>query len=133
MIVLSNTAQQTLASGQSIIFDMTVLHTGCGEFHRRNSSQVNLRASGLYEIHFSGAIAGTSGDALQLAIKLDGEALPETTMMSMGTATTSFNTVATSTLVRNCCGTADTITVSNTGTTSITLSANTSFFIKRVS
>lgn len=131
MIVLSNTAQQTLAPGQSIVFDLSVMHTGCGEFHRKNSNQVRLRANGLYELHFSGAIAGTSGDTLKLTINLDGEPLNETAMLSTATAVTAFNTVANATLIRNCGMGANTVSVTNSGTTTVTLAPNSSFFIKR--
>lgn len=38
MISLSNTTAQTLTPGQSITFNTVVLHTGCAECHRANTS-----------------------------------------------------------------------------------------------
>lgn len=135
MIVLSNTIAQTLAPGQSLTFDTVVLHTGCGECHRANSGSVNLRANqGIYECQFRANIgAETAGDAAQIALDLDGSPLLETTMISTTAAADDLNNVCCQTAVKTCCcGGNDTITVTNTGTTTITVGANPCLYIKRV-
>lgn len=133
MIVLSNTTAQTLAPGQSLTFDTVVLKTGCAEAHRTNSGIVTLRANNaIYELHFAANISATTAGTAQLAIALDGEPLLETTMInSIGTAGDPDN-AATATLVRTGCGCCGRVSVTNTGTTSVIVSANPSFFVKRV-
>ena len=53
MIVLSNNASQTLAAGQSMIFNTTVLKCGSTECHRANTSSVKLTRNGIYKVEFS--------------------------------------------------------------------------------
>lgn len=133
MIELSNTAAQTIAPGQSLTFDTVILKTGCAEAHRTNSGIITLKADcAVYEIHFAANISATAAGTAQLAIALDGEPLVETTMInSIGTAGDPEN-AATATLVKTGCGCCGKISVTNTGTTSVIVSANPAFFVKRV-
>lgn len=133
MIELSNTTAQTLSAGQSITFDKVLLKTGCAECHRANTGSVKMRANGIYEVSFAGNIAGaTSGTPVQLAFELGGEILPETTMVATPGAANASNNVATSTLIKNCCGDYDRVTVTNTGTTAVTVAANSAFIVRRL-
>lgn len=133
MIEVSNSTEQTVQPNQSAVFDTNVLKTGCDTSHRPNSGVVTLRAKcAVYEVHFSANISSTVAGTAQLAISLDGEPLPETAMVnSIATAGDPEN-AATSTLVRTdgcCCGR---ISVTNTGTNPVVISANPSLFVKRV-
>lgn len=133
MIELSNTAAQTIAPGQSLTFDTVLLKTGCAEAHRTNSGIITLKANcAVYEIHFAANISATAAGTAQLAISLDGEPLLETTMIkSVGTAGDPDN-AATATLVKTGCGCCGKISVTNTGTTSVIVSASPALFVKRV-
>ncbi len=134
MTVLSNTTEQTLQPGQSIVFDDVIFKSGCGECHRKNTSSVKLRANGIYALHFSGNIGGeTAATPVQLSLTLGGSTLPETTMISTPAATTDRNNVATATRVRNCCGDYDRVSVTNTGTVPVIVAPNTSFIAERTS
>lgn len=136
MIVLSNSTTQTLLPGASITFDIEILHSGCGECHRKNSSAVTLRATGgTYEIQFHANIGSpTTGSASRLQILAGGEALPETIMDSTPyTASTEFNNVGAATAIKNCCSATERITVANTGTTNVIVEPGSCLFIKRVS
>lgn len=131
MIVLSNETAQTLLPGQSMTFNDVLLHTGCGECWRKNTGAVKLRANGAYEVHFSANIDGATADGpAQLALTLGDAVMPETTMQSSATG---VNNVATATAIKNCCGDYDRVSVRNTGTTTVTVSANPVLYIKRVS
>lgn len=133
MIVLSNTTAQTLQPGQTITFNNKILHTGCGECHRSNTGSVKMRANGIYVVTFSGNISGaTAATAVQLAIQIGGETLPETTMISVPASANDLNSVSTTTILRNCCGDYDRLTVANTGTVPVIVDANTVFTIRRV-
>lgn len=133
MIQLSNSTAQTLAPGQSLTFDSVLLKSGCAETHRVNSSIVTLRANcGIYEIHFTGNVSAPSASPVQLALQLDGETLPETIMNEEITTPGVGQNVAAATLIRTGCGCCGRVAVVNTGTTTLSVIANTSFFIKRV-
>lgn len=132
MIVLSNTAEQTLQPGQSIVFDEVILSAGSCECHRRNTANVKMRANGIYAASFSGNIGGeTAATAVQLALTLGGSPLPETTMISVPAAVADRNNVATQTRVRNCCGDYDRVAVTNTGTVPVVVAANSAFIVER--
>ena len=133
MIELSNTAAQTIAPGQSLTFDTVLLKTGCAETHRTNSGIVTLKADcAVYEIHFAANISATAAGAAQLAITLDGEPLIETTMINTISTAGDPDNAATATLVKTGCGCCGKISVTNTGTTSVIVSANPALFVKRV-
>lgn len=133
MIELSNTAAQTIAPGQSLTFDTVLLKTGCAEAHRSNSGIVTLKADcAVYEIHFAANISATAAGTAQLAISLDGEPLIETTMINTISTAGDPDNAATATLVKTGCGCCGKISVTNTGTTSVIVSANPAFFVKRV-
>lgn len=133
MIELSNTAAQTIAPGQSLTFDTVLLKTGCAEAHRTNSGIVTLKADcAVYEIHFAANISATAAGTAQLAISLDGEPLIETTMINTISTSGDPDNAATATLVKTGCGCCGKISVTNTGTTSVIVSANPALFVKRV-
>lgn len=133
MIVLSNTTAQTVEAGQSLTFNDKILHTGCGECHRSGSGSVKMRANGVYKVEFAANVSGaTAGTPVQLTIQIGGENLPETTMIATPSAADTLNSVSTSTAVKNCCGDYDRLTVTNTGTTPITVGANPVFVAYRL-
>lgn len=131
MIVLSNSAEQTLFTGQSIVFDLVKLHSGCAECHRAGSNSVKMKQNGIYEVAFAGNIGGTVAGPVQLSIQVGGETLAETTMISTAGAVGDLNNVATQTRVRNCCGDYDRITVTNTGTSDVVVGANSALVVGR--
>lgn len=133
MIELSNTAAQTIAPGQSLTFDTVLLKTGCAEAHRNNSGIVTLKADcAVYEIHFAANISATAAGTAQLAISLDGEPLVETTMINTISTAGDPDNAATATLVKTGCGCCGKISVTNTGATSVIVSASPALFVKRV-
>lgn len=132
MIVLSNLTTQTLAPGESLTFDDVILHSGCGECHRENSTSVKLRANGIYEASFSGNVGGpTAATPVQLTLTLGGEQLKETTMISVPAAVGDLNNVSTETRIKNCCGDYDRVMVTNTGANSIIVGPNAVLVLER--
>lgn len=133
MIVLSNSAAQTIGVGQSIIFNTVVTKTGCAEHHRGNSGSVQLCANnGIYSLAFTGNVTNPSGTAaVQLAITSSGDVLQETTMISTA-AQSVFNNVSAKTYIKtSCCGSDNRISVTNTGTVPLTIAPNCALAIKR--
>lgn len=124
MIELRNSVAQIIQPGAAVTFDTVIFQSGCSEYHRQGTSAVRLRCNGTYKLEFSGNIASaTAATPVQLAIALGGSALPETVMVSTSSAANAFQNVGTGTYVRNCDG-FNQVTVVNTGTTPVTLSAN---------
>ena len=133
MIVLSNSAAQTIGVGQSVVFNTVVTKTGCAEHHRGNSSSVQLCANnGIYSLDFTANITNPDGTApVQIAITSSGDILQETTMISTA-AQSAYNNVSAKTFIKtSCCGSDNRISVTNTGTVPLTIAANSALAIKR--
>ena len=139
MIELSNTTTQTIEPGEIATFDTTLLHTGCGECHRRNTGVVNLNARGncrqkpIYEVFFNGNVGGAAGTQANLVVGIGVSNLPETTMTATITAATDVYNVSAHTFVSDCCDNFDSLSIRNVGTAAVTLAANPSFAIRRIS
>jgi len=134
MIELSNSNAQVLAPGQSATFDAVILHTGCAECHRINSGSINLtQKNAIYQVGYNVNIGGVAEGDAQIAIALDGAPLAETTQKVVTAAAGDLQGVSAETFVQTCCcGFAGSITLTNTGTTSINLDKNPRFSVKRV-
>lgn len=126
MILLTNSAAQTVEPGAAVTFDTVIFQTGAGECHRRGSSGVSMRCKGIYEAHFSANVSGTV--PVELSIQAGGETLSETTMVSNSAAAQSVSTM---TAIRNCCDGYERITVVNTGAAAVTVE-NPKLYVKRV-
>ena len=133
LIELSNTQTQTLASGQSLTFNATVLQTGCAESHRQGSGIVNLRAgNAIYDLHFSANVTSPVAGTVQLSVQLNGEPLPETAMQATVYTADEYMNVSTETLLSTGCGCCNSLTVANTGDQTVTVNVNPAFIVKRV-
>ena len=133
MIELTNTAQQTIPVGGSLVFDKKLIQAGCCECHRTNTPAVKMRQRGYYEVTFNGNIGGaTAATAVQIALQLGGATLLETTMISVPAAANDLNNVSADTFLSNCCDDYDRITVVNTGAVPVIVGANASIKLKRV-
>lgn len=133
MIQLSNTAAQTISSGQTVTFNTALLKTGCAECHRKNTGSVKLCAkNAIYQVAFSANVTGaTAGTSVQLALQLGGDTLSETTMIYTPATADAYGQVTVTIPVKNNCCDYDRVSVANTGTADITV-ANPILFIKRI-
>lgn len=133
MINLGTVAAQVLAPGQSVLFDLTVLHTGCAEYHRNGSGAVSLvKPRAIYNVDFSADIGAAAAGTAQLSLMVDGEATRDGAMTSVTAAAGDLNSVAkpgVKVCVPNECCTK--ISVENTGTTTVTV-ANSLLSVNRV-
>ena len=112
-----------------------MLHTGCGECFTKGIPSVKLRAiGGTYKIDFSGNIGSAAANTpVQLAIALGGVAIPATVAVSSPAAENVFNNVSTGTYAKNTCCDLNRVSVVNTGTVPVILTANMNLRIARVS
>lgn len=135
MIELSNTNAQVLAAGQSLNFDTILLHTGCAECHRNNSGSINLtQRNAIYEISFNCNIgATTAGETAQIGITVDGSPLQETNAITVTAVAEDLQNVSATTFIKTCCcSTANTILLTNTGTTEINVGIYPRLSVKRI-
>lgn len=134
MIELSNTNAQTLPAGQSVIFDVILLHTGCAEFHRPNSAPTRLtQRNAIYEISYNSNIGATAEGDAQIAITVNGNPLPETTAKVVTNAAGDLQNVNAQTFVSTWCGNTNiTLSLTNTGTNEINFDANGRLSVKRI-
>ena len=135
MIELSNTNAQTLSAGQSVIFDVTLLHTGCAEFHRPNSAPTRLtQKNAIYEISYNGNIGATTAEEEgQISLAINGSPLLETTAKVVTAAAGDLQNVSAQTFISTWCGNTNVIiTLTNTGTNEINFDINGRISIKRI-
>lgn len=138
MLELSTNAVQTLAPGQALAFDRTIIGSNCGCCHRNGSSTVKMLNGGTHKVIFHANVAVPTGvtppnSGIQLQIALSGSPLPESRMTVTPSAAGWFFNVA-STIVEKMCKcskTFDTVTVVNTGTTNIDVAAGANLIIER--
>lgn len=134
MIELSNSTTQTLESGQALLFDVTNLKTRCtAECHRAGMSDIKLRLPGIYEVAFSGNIAGVAAGAVQLSISAGNAVLPGSTMIATSTAAGDANNVAKTVLLGTGCGMYDVIRIVNSGAGALTVAPGANIVIRKLS
>ena len=120
-------AVQTVNAGQNVYFTDTVICGNNSITHRSNSGLVTLRGltdqcRARYRVTFGGNIAIPTGGAvgaIQLAIAIQGEAVPATTMIVTPAAAENFFNVHADTFIevpRGCCVT---VAVENTSTAAV--------------
>lgn len=141
MIVLSNSIVQVVPVGETLAFDITLLHTGCrhdgyggAEYYDEKSSNVKLRKPGIYEISFGANVTSTkTGDEIQFSIYVNGSPIESSTMVQTISKDNSFENIAKTIPVR--IGKEDdvTVTVVNTSATATAIvDSNPSLYIRRI-
>lgn len=117
MIELTNTAVQTVAAGQSVVYNATAVKGGCAERHRAGSAQVVLTKPGRYLVGFSGNIAIPTGGAageISLALTYDGEPIVGSAMRITPAAVEQYGNVSTQHYMDVYCNCCVTVAVQNT-------------------
>lgn len=139
MLELSTNAVQTLAPGQALAFDRTIIGSNCGCCHRNGSSTVKMLNGGTHKVTFHANIAVPTGvtpptTGIQLQIALSGSPLPEGRMtVTPGAAGQFFNvSSAIAEKMCKCSKSFDTVTIVNTGTTSVDVAAGANLIIERM-
>lgn len=138
MEIIAN-AIQTVLSNQNVYFTDTVTCGNCAMIHRENSGLVTLKGNtnqsrARYKITFSGNIAIPTGgtvEAISLALAVDGEAVPATTMIVTPAAVENYFNVFGQIFLdvpRGCC---NSISVKNISEQSINIQ-NANLILERV-
>lgn len=138
MALYTNAAVQTVQPTRSVLYDSApVLSRGI--MHREGTGQVTLRGAcnqcfARYRVSFCGNLAIAEGgtlDAISLALAIDGETLPGTTMTVVPAATGDFFNVSKQTEIlipRGCC---QSVAVDNISTQAVDVS-DASLMIDRI-
>ena len=129
MIVLSNPAAQTIQPGEIAVLNYVVQRSGCDALWPGGSGPLHIKC-GIYGLEFTGNISGAVGTQPNLAVAVDGVPLAETTMTASVAADGDVYNVHASTRRKNCFGGA-VVSVQNTGTTPVILSANPALVVER--
>ena len=123
MEIIAN-ALQTVSANQNVYFTDTVTTGNCAILHREGSGLISLKGvttqcRARYKVTFGANVAlptgGTPGP-ITLAISLEGETLPYTTMIVTPAALEAFFNISTSTFIdvpRGCCITISVKNISN--------------------
>lgn len=138
MEIIAN-AVQTVGANQNVYFTDTVIDGSTCVTHRDNSGLVSLKGltnqcRARYRVGFTGNIAvptgGTAGP-ISVAIAIDGEYVPASTMTVTPTAVDAYFNVSSMIFVdvpRGCCST---VSVTNIGETAINM-INANLVVERV-
>jgi hypothetical protein len=109
-------AIQTVNANQNVLFTDTVINGNCSITHRDGSGLVTLRGltnqcRARFKVSFGGNIAVPTGEtvgAISLAIAIDGEPIPTTTMTAVPAAVENYWNVFSAIFIevpRGCCST----------------------------
>ena len=137
MIIASNTAAQTLTTGQSLVFD-SLRQTGCSELVRQNTTNVYLKSGGLYLVDFSGNVTTDAATTpVQLSLELNGSPVPEGTAQTTIVAAGDIMNISRSTAISTSgnCGfnlQSAYLTLTNNGPNPISVNAGFSIRVGRV-
>ena len=132
-------ALQTVGASQNVLFTETAVCGNSSIVHREGSGLVTLRGltnqcRARFKVFFSGNIAvptgGTAG-AISLAISLDGEPVPTTTMIATPAAVNQFSNVATAIYLNVPAGCCSRIAVTNTSAVDIEVQ-NANLIVERI-
>lgn len=138
MEIIAN-ALQTVGVNQNVLFTDTVVCGNCSMNHRDGSGLVSIKGNtnqcrARYRVSFGGNIAIPTGgtvEAISLAIAIEGEAVPSTTMIVTPAAVEEFFNVFSAIFLdvpRECCMT---VSVRNISTQEIEVQ-NANLIIERV-
>lgn len=123
MIVLTTPVAQVVQPGQTVLFTQVAEQEACCPCISPNGASVKLNKSNQHRIDFNANVGGAAGTQANLAIALGGEAIPWTVMTATIEAATDVYNVGISFPLKQCCCDFDRVSVINTGTTPVNISA----------
>lgn len=133
MLALTNPAEQTIAPGATVTFTTAAL-TGvcsCGETFNALQNSIRLNRNAVYDVTFEANITGaTAATPVQLAITVDGTAVPTGTAIYTPAAANAVGSISRTIPVANFCE-ATHITVTNNGTEAVIVSANPLLYVRQ--
>lgn len=119
-----NSVNQTVAVGETVRFDTTVVDPCPVVAHRRGSGLFNIKGGHKFIVAFSANLAGATAETeVDLAIAVNGEPLPHTTIASTPAVADLFNAASVVAEIVTPCNCCTQISVQNIGTTPVTVAS----------
>ena len=119
-----NSVNQTVAVNGNVLFDTTVVEPCQVVTHRKGSGIFNIKGGHKFIVAFSANLAGATAETeLDLAIAVNGEAIPYTTVASTPAVVDLFNSVSVVTEIATPCNCCTQISIKNIGTTPVTVAS----------
>lgn len=128
-----NSVNQTVAVNSNVLFDTTVVSPCPVITHRKGSGIFNIKGGHKFIVAFSANLAGATAETeLDLAIAVNGEAIPYTTVASTPAVANLFNAVTIITEIETPCNCCTQISIKNIGTTAVTVASANLVLFKEV-
>lgn len=119
-----NSVNQAVAAGETVRFDTTVVGPCPAVTHRKGSGLFNIKGGHKFIVAFSANLAGATAETeVDLAIAVNGEPLPHTTIASTPAVADLFNAASVVTEIVTPCNCCTQISVQNIGTTPVTVAS----------
>ena len=137
---ITGNAIQTIGVDQAVLFTETAVRGNCSMMHREGSGLVTLRGlnnnqcRARFYVYFGANVAVPTGETvgpISLAIAINGEAVPTSSMISTPAAVDEYNNVSAAIFVDVPIGCCTTISVENTSTIPVN-AQNSNLIVERV-
>lgn len=126
-----NSVNQTVAVGETVRFDTTTVEPCSVVTHRKGSGIFNIKGGHKFIVAFSANLSGATADTeVDLAIAINGEPVPYTTMAITPAVAGLFDAVSVVTEIATPCNCCTQISVENIGTTPVTVASANIVFVK---
>lgn len=129
MIVVTNSAAQTVQPGEDVVFSQVSQRCGCDTFFQ-GAGPLHIKC-GEYQIAFTANVGGAAGTQANLAVTVDGAVVPESLMVATVAANADVHNVHCLIVRRNCIP-GSVVGVRNTGTTPVTVQAYPALAVERI-
>lgn len=119
-----NSVNQTVAVGSNVLFDTTTVPPCPVVTHREGSGLFNIKGGHKFIVAFSANLAGATAETeVDLAVAINGEPVPYTTVASTPAVAGLFNAVSVVTEIVTPCNCCTQISIRNIGTTPVTVAS----------
>lgn len=117
-----NSTNQTIPVNGNVLFDTTIVNPCPVVTHRKGSGIFNIKGGHKFIVAFTANLAGATAETeLDLAIAINGEPLPYTTVASTPAVANLFDNVAIVAEIETPCNCCTQISIRNIGTTPVTV------------
>ncbi len=117
-----NSTVQTVAVNGNVLFDTTVVNPCPVVTHRKGSGIFNIKGGHKFIVAFTANLAGATADTeLDLALAINGEAIPYTIVASTPSVANLYNGVTIITEIETPCNCCTQLSIKNIGTTPVSV------------
>lgn len=130
MLAVTNAAEQIVEAGATVVFNQVTLKACCSESFQSLQNAIRLNRNAIYIVDFEANITGaTAATAVELSIAVNGTPIPASRVTTVPAAAGDLSSVSRRIPIYNACNETLSISVTNTGTTPVTIAANPILFV----